>query len=81
MDSALIVKSLATKAISTLGNHLAPLAAYSTDFSDQVGSQRTALVVPLISSAGTVLTDPTDFEQDDSTVGSAVAGRPSLEAD
>jgi hypothetical protein len=48
------------------------LAAYSTDFSDQVGDKRTAIAVPLVTSAGTLLTDPTNFEQDDATVGAAV---------
>jgi len=71
LDAQLITNILSAKALSILPVALAPMAAYSTDFSDQLTSGKTVLAVPLAGAGTTVTTDATDFESSDVTVNDA----------
>lgn len=64
----LVVDLLASKVITKLQNAFAPLSSFASDFSDEVVSGRTSIQVPLVTAAGTTLTNPTDFEQTDATI-------------
>lgn len=70
-DANLVVDVLSNTAITSLGASLAPFAIFATDFSDQIGDRRTSIQVPLVTAASTILTNATDFEQSDATIGAA----------
>ena len=72
IDADLLIDTLSQKAITFLGDRLAPLSAFSTDFSTDELVQEKAVQVPVVSSGATTLTNPTTFESGD-TVTSNVA--------
>lgn len=65
IDSGLITSTLSAKALLVLPKALAPLGAFSQDFSAGVGSRKSSVVVQLVSGGITVGVNPTDFESDD----------------
>lgn len=69
IDANLVVDILSERVLTTLGNAVAPFGFFASDFSDQAAENRTSIQIPLVSAASTVLTDATDFEQTDATVG------------
>jgi hypothetical protein len=69
IDSALLIDTLATKAETVLANRLAPLRCFSKDFSTDNYSQGKSIQVPIATAGSTTLTNPTNFESGDSTLG------------
>jgi hypothetical protein len=68
LDSTLVNKILAQKAITKLQHKLAYLAAFTTDFSDEVRDQRSRVInVPVFTATSAVQTNPTNFETGDTT--------------
>jgi hypothetical protein len=64
LDADLIVDVLSTQAMTVLNSKLAPLNVFSTDFSNEpVSFARQKVQVELVTSTGSILTNPTDFEQ------------------
>jgi hypothetical protein len=62
-DSALVVDTLKDTAITVLQARLAPLAAFTNQFSaDPIGPRRN-VIVPIATSAGSILQNATNFEQ------------------
>jgi len=63
LDADLIVDILAERAMNVLPSALSPLSAFSTDFSDTpTDAPRQTIQVELVKTAGSVLTNPTNFE-------------------
>lgn len=72
-DSNLVQDVVTEEVVLVLQNRLAPLKAFSTDFSSEVidtGRTR-SLQVPIASSTDAVQTNPTNFELGDTTLGAA----------
>ena len=69
INSALLLDVLSERAETVLPNVLAPLRAFSKDFSTDELIQGKAVQVPLASAGSTTLTNPTDFEAGDGTLG------------
>jgi hypothetical protein len=70
LDTDLLIDTLSTRAITTLGDVLAPLGAFCNDFTDDViepVTQTKSVQVPLVTTAGAVAvqTNPTNFETGD----------------
>lgn len=71
LDSGLIASKASARALTILTSLLAPLRAFSSDFSDEfrdIDSGGT-VNVPLATAGSTTLTNPTNFEAGDSTLG------------
>jgi len=68
IDANLIASKLAAKAISQLSDALAPLAVFSTDFSDDVVAPQGVINVPVAVSGSNTLVDPANFEQGDGNI-------------
>ena len=69
IDSALLIDVLSTKAETVLANRLAPLRAFSKDFSTDGYSQGKAIQIPIATAGSTTVTNPSTFESGDSTLG------------
>jgi hypothetical protein len=73
LDADLIVDVLAETAITKLNSKLAFLSSFSTDFSNtRAEAPRQTIQVELVTTAGSVLTNPTNFE-DTATVNTNIA--------
>ena len=62
IDTALIVDSVSSQAVSVLGKRLAPLAAFSKDFSADVKRPGDVVQVKLATAGSTTLVNPTSFD-------------------
>jgi hypothetical protein len=71
LASALVVDTAAEMAITVLQSSLAPLRAFTTDFSTDVYDPLKAIQVAVAYSTGSVTTNPTSFETADTTVNAA----------
>ena len=67
----LVVDSLRDAAITTLSSRLAPLNAFSRDFSADQLRPLAVVQVPIASAGATVQTNATNFESGDSTLSNA----------
>jgi hypothetical protein len=67
IDADILLDVLSQKAITFLGDRLAPLSAFTTDFTTSELVQAKAVQVPVVSAGATTLTNPADFEAGDST--------------
>lgn len=67
-DSALVTDSLRDVAITVLQSRLAPLSAFSQDFSADPLKPRATVQVPIATAGGTTQTNATNFESGDSTL-------------
>lgn len=67
IDADLLIDTLSSQVINFLGDRLAPLRAFSRDFSTDELVQAKAVQVPKITAGSTTLTNPTSFEAGDST--------------
>jgi hypothetical protein len=68
LSSSLVLDTLAEATMTTLGNRLAPLRAFSTDFSTDPMNQNAFVQVRKANAAGAVQTNPTNFETGDTNV-------------
>jgi len=66
--AALLDDVISNRVIATLENKLAPLAGFSSDFSDAVESRKSAKVTVGLSSGNAVATSPTDYEVGDTNL-------------
>jgi hypothetical protein len=67
IDADLLIDTLSNRVKTTLGNVLAPLNAFTRDFSPQVFVQGKNHQVQVTTGGSTTLTNPTNFETGDST--------------
>lgn len=67
IDADLIIDTLSSKAITTLGDRFAPLNAFSKDFSTDELVQAADVQVAVVTGGSTTQTNPTNFESGDST--------------
>lgn len=67
-DSALVVDVLRDTAITVLQSRLAPLNAFSQDFSADTIAPRRTVQVPIATAGGTTQTNASNFESGDSTL-------------
>ncbi len=67
IDADLLIDTLSNRVITTLGPALAPLNSFTRDFSNNVYVQGKAHQVQVTTGGSTTLTNPTNFEQGDST--------------
>jgi hypothetical protein len=67
LSSSVVLDSLADQVITTLGNRLAPLSAFSRDFSATPMNQQTSVQVKKYTTASAIQTNPTSFETGDTT--------------
>lgn len=67
IDADVILDTLSTRAVTTLGKVLAPLSAFTRDFSATVYNQGKSHQVSVTTGGSTTLKNPTNFEQGDST--------------
>ncbi len=65
IDADLLIDTLSNQAVTYLGDVLAPLSAFSTDFSTDELVQTKAVQVPIVTGGSTTLTNPTSFEAGD----------------
>jgi hypothetical protein len=70
-SSSLVVDTATSKVITILQNRLAPFRAFSTDFSDELIDPLKTVQVGLATDAGSVTTNPTNFETGDTTLTNA----------
>ena len=68
LSSSLVLDTLAEATLTTLGNRLAPLRAFSTDFTADMMNQNAFVQVRKANAAGAVQTNPTNFETGDTNV-------------
>ena len=68
LSSSLVLDTLAEATLTTLGNRLAPLRAFSTDFTTDPLTQNAYVQVRKANAAGAVQTNPTNFETGDTNV-------------
>lgn len=68
LSSSLVLDTLAEATLTTLGQRLAPLRAFSTDFSTDMMNQNAYVQVRKANAAGSVQTNPTSFETGDTNV-------------
>lgn len=67
-DADLVVDVISTQTQTILGNMLAPIGSFATDFSDESIPQEKSIRVPFATSASAVQTNPTNFETGDTTL-------------
>lgn len=67
IDADLLIDTLASQVVTTLGPALAPLSAFTSDFSQDTYSQTKSVQVTVVTGGGTTQTNPTSFESGDST--------------
>lgn len=66
IDADLLLDQLSNQVKTTLGEKLAPLSSFARDFTtDELPAQTKRVQIPLITTADSVQTDPTDFETGD----------------
>jgi hypothetical protein len=70
-DSDLSFSIMAATGITVLGNALAPLRVFTSDFSSDVVKPRSTVNVPVYTTASAVQTNPTNFETGDTTAENA----------
>lgn len=68
ISSSVIIDQMADQVITTLGNRMAPLRAYSRDFTTDVLVQNANVQVKKVTAGASVQTNPTNFETGDSTM-------------
>lgn len=66
---SLILDVIGRRTLTTLGNRLAPLAAFCTDFSQEGSLQGQNIRVPLATGGATAQTNPTNWESGDTVLG------------
>lgn len=69
VDSGLANSLLANDAVQTMRTYVAPLGAYTRSVAISPLSKRQVINVPLVSSSGSIQTNPTNFETGDTTLG------------
>ena len=69
IDSGLANSLLASDAVQTMRTYVAPLGAFTKAVSVSPISPRQVINVPLVSSSGSIQTNPTNFETGDTTAG------------
>lgn len=69
LSASLILDTLSKRTQTTIGNQLAPLALFASDFSEDEMNQSQSVQVPLATAGGTAQTNPTNWESGDSTIG------------
>ena len=74
LSSSLVLDTLAEATLTTLGNRLAPLRAFSTDFTADMMNQNAFVQVRKANAAGAVQTNPTNFETGDTNVTNVAVG-------
>lgn len=67
-SSDLILDKMASQVITTLGNRLAPLRAFSRDFTTDVLTQNAYVQVKKVEATSAVQTNPTSFETGDTNI-------------
>lgn len=67
IDADLLIDTLANQVVTTLGPALAPLSAFTSDFSTDTYTQTKSVQVTVVTGGGTTQTNPTSFESGDST--------------
>ncbi len=67
IDTDLLLDTLSDKALTYLGHVLAPITAYSTDFTANYLPQTKAVQVPVVTGGSAALKNPTDFESGTAT--------------
>jgi hypothetical protein len=67
IDADLLIDTLADRVITTLGPKLAPLNAFTRDFSKKTYCQTKSVQVQVTTGGSTTQTNPTSFESGDST--------------
>lgn len=67
LSSSILLDDLSEMVITTLGNRLAPLNAFSKDFSTAGMAQNTSVQVKKFTTASAAQTNPTNFETGDTT--------------
>ena len=67
IDADLLIDTLAAQVITTLGPALAPLSAFTSDFSQDTYTQTKSVQVTVVTGGGTTQTNPTSFESGDTT--------------
>ena len=67
LSSSILLDALSDRVITTLGNKLAPLNAFSKDFSTDNMAQNTSVQVKKFSSTSAIQTNPSNFESGDTT--------------
>jgi hypothetical protein len=78
LSASLILDTLSKRTQTIIGNVLAPLAAFSSDFSEDEMNQGQSVQIPLATAGGTAQTNPTNWESGDTTIGNVpvvVAGK------
>jgi hypothetical protein len=68
LSSSLILDTLSQAVITTLGERLAPLRAFSRDFTTDILTQNASVQVQKVNGAGAIQTNPTSFETGDTNV-------------
>jgi hypothetical protein len=68
LSSNLVLDTLSQAIITTLGNRLAPLNAFSKDFSADGMKQNASVQVPKATTGSAIQTNPTNFETGDTTM-------------
>lgn len=68
LSSSVILDQMSEQVITTLGNRMAPLRAFSRDFSTDVLVQNANVQVKKVTAGASVQTNPTNFETGDATV-------------
>jgi len=67
-DSALVTDVLRDSVITVLQSRLAPLSAFTKDFSAESVKPRATIQVPIATAGSTTQTNATDFESGNSTL-------------
>ena len=67
IDADLLIDTLANQVVTTLGPALAPLSAFTSDFSQDTYTQTKSVQVTVVTGGGTTQTNPTSFESGDTT--------------
>lgn len=67
LSSSVVLDALSEQVITTLGNRLAPLRAFSRDFSAEPMNQGANVQVKKYTTGSAIQTDPTNFETGDTT--------------
>lgn len=71
-DADLVVDVISSQTQTVLGNRLAPIGSFASDFSDEEIRQEKNIRVPFATTASAVQTNPTNFETGDTTLSEIV---------
>lgn len=69
LSTSLILDTLSKRTQTIIGNQLAPVGFFASDFSEDELNQGQAVQVPIATAGGTAQTNPTNWESGDSTIG------------